>query len=267
MKKIKILAVITAVLVLAGVYLTSSSAVALGDGLEVLSQYFAGLGGNSTTNALNPNDNDNDTTAGNGQVNLDSGLSSILQGILGSAANSISSSQLTDILNQVDINKLLGGDASAINEVLELIGANTPTTEKKENQNGSQSNSQNGSQSNTQPSSSQQDTTPSYSNVYVTEAPSAYTYTASGSTTAAVTTTLFGAETTSAGETTTLAYVSPSTVYAEQITTMPYDYSVENTEAKDKDGVTMKMVLGIAILLISAVAVVGVALSLKKSRV
>ena len=273
MKKIKVIAVLTAVLVLAGVYLTS--AFALGDALGALGEYF-GISGNSTTNAANPDANDNDTTAGNGQVNLDSGLSSILQGVLGDAVNSISNSQLTDILNKVDINELLGGNADAINEVLELIGANTPSTENKEDsqggsqgnsQSGSQGNSQSGSQGgNSQQSSSQQNNVPQYTNVYVTEAPAAtYAYSASGSTTSSVTTTMFGAETT--GETTSLSYVSPSTVYAEQITTLPFGYSVEDTDSQSKDGITMKMVLGIAILLISAVAVVGVALSLKKSRV
>ena len=78
---------------------------------------------------------------------------------------------------------------------------------------------------------------------------------------------MFGETTTGAGETTTLAYLAPSTVYAEQISTTLYDYSVGTTEKQASDGVSVKMVIGIAILLISGVAVVGVALSLKKSRV
>jgi len=261
MKKIKVLAVMMAALALIGVYLTS--AFALGDAFGALGEYF-GISGGTTANSGNPIFNDDVTTAGNEQVDLNSGFRSILEGIVGDAVNRLTSSELMSVLNQVDINELLGGDAGAINEVLELIGAQNPTTEKKDDsQNSGQNNSQNNSQSNSQPSS-QQNNAPQYTNVYVTEAPAA-TYSYSGAT-AAVTTTLFGAETTSAGETTSLSYIAPSTVYAEQITTLPFDYSVEN-EAEEKEGVTMKMVLGIAILLISAVAVVGVALSLKKSRV
>lgn len=261
MKKIKVLAVMMAALALIGVYLTS--AFALGDAFGALGEYF-GISGGTTANSGNPIFNDDVTTAGNEQVDLNSGFRSILEGIVGDAVNRLTSSELMSVLNQVDINELLGGDAGAINEVLELIGAQNPTTEKKDDsQNSGQNNSQNNSQSNSQPSS-QQNNAPQYTNVYVTEAP-AVTYSYSGAT-AAVTTTLFGAETTSAGETTSLSYIAPSTVYAEQITTLPFDYSVEN-EAAEKEGVTIKMVLGIAILLISAVAVVGVALSLKKSRV
>lgn len=261
MKKIKVLAVMMAALALIGVYLTS--AFALGDAFGALGEYF-GISGGTTANSGNPIFNDDVTTAGNEQVDLSSGFRSILEGIVGDAVKRLTSSELMSVLNQVDINELLGGDAGAINEVLELIGAQNPTTEKKDDsQNSGQNNSQNNSQSNSQPSS-QQNNAPQYTNVYVTEAP-AVTYSYSGAT-AAVTTTLFGAETTSAGETTSLSYIAPSTVYAEQITTLPFDYSVES-ETAEKEGVTMKMVLGIAILLISAVAVVGVALSLKKSRV
>ena len=265
MKKIKVLAVVMAALALVGVYLTS--AFALGDAFGALSEYF-GLSGGTTANSGNPIFNDDVTTAGNEQVDLGSGFRSILEGIVGDAVNRLTSSELMSVLNQVDTNELLGGNSDAINEVMDLIGANNPTTgSSNEGQNGGQNgNSQSNSQSNSQQSSSQQNNVPQYTNVYVTEAP-AVTYSYSGAT-AAVTTTLFGAETTTGvGETTSLSYIAPSTVYAEQITTLPFGYSVEDTEAKEKEGVTMKMVLGIAILLISAVAVVGVALSLKKSRV
>ena len=34
-----------------------------------------------------------------------------------------------DILNQVDVNELLGGNSDTINKVLDLIGANTPTVD------------------------------------------------------------------------------------------------------------------------------------------
>lgn len=268
MKKIKILAVLIAALMLAGVYFTSAFAqgLGLGDALNALDKY---LGQSTTGNsALNPDANDNDTTRGNSQVNLDSNWRELLQGVVGNVVNTISNSQLLDILNRVDINEVLGGNSDAINEVMDLIGANNTTAGSDEGQNGGQSsNSQSSnSPSSSQQSSSQQNTVPQYTNVYVTEAPAAtYAYNAPGATTAPVTTTLFGAETT--GETTSLSYIAPSTVYAEQITTLPFGYSVEDTDAQEKDGVTMKMVLGIAILLISAVAVVGVALSLKKSKV
>ena len=252
MKKVKIIAVITAALVLFGVYFTS--AYALGDGLGALSEYF-GLsgngGGNGNSNSDDPDANDEAGTQGNAQVNLDSGFSDILQGLFGSAADAFSSSQITDILNNFDINALLGGDSDMLNEVMELIGANQPSTTKK--------NSDDDTRSQTP---TQQNTVPQYTNVYVTDAP-AVTYNYSGS----VTTTIPVESTTGTGETTTLYYLTPSTVYAEQITTLPYDYQVGTTEVSEKDGITLKTIIGIAILLISGVAVVGVALSLKKSRV
>ena len=259
MKKIKVLAVITAALVLFGVYFTSASA--LGDGLSALGEYFGLSGGNSNANSGNPDDNDNvDATKGNSQVNLDSGLPDMLRGILGSAADRLSSSQITDILNNFDVNALLGGDSEVLNDVLELIGANQPT--KKDDDDDDDGGRNSGSQSST-PST----TVPQYTNVYVTDAPAAtYAYTP-GTTAPYGATTLPGETTTGVGETTTLYYVAPSTVYAEQITTMPFDYQVDATEAAAKDGVTLKMIIGIAILLISGVAVVGVALSLKKSKV
>ncbi|MBQ6067476.1 MAG: hypothetical protein IJK89_11730 [Clostridia bacterium] len=250
MKKVKIIAVITAALVLFGVYF--SSAYALGDGLGALGEYF-GLSGNNggNSNSDDPDANDEIQTQGNAQANLDSGLSDILQGLLGNAADAFSSSQLTDILNNFDINAILGGDSDMLNELMDLLGANQPTTSK--NNNDSDSRSQ---------TPSQQYTVPQYTNVYVTDAP-AVTYNYSGS----AATTLPGETTTGTGETTTLYYLTPSTVYAEQITTLPYDYPVGTTEVSEKDGFTLKTIIGIAILLISGVAVVGVALSLKKSRV
>lgn len=261
MKRVKILAVITAALVLFSVYF--STAFAFGDGLSALGEYF-GLSGNNNANNGNSDDNDEDTTRGNSQVNLDSGLSSMLQGILGSAADRLNSSQITDILNNFDINALLGGDSEVINEVLDLIGANQPSKSSSNDDDDDDSgNSGNkGSQSST-PSN----TAPQYTNVYVTEAPAVtYSYTP-GTTAANGATTLPGETTTGIGETTTLYYVAPSTIYAEQITTLPYDYQVDATEAAAKDGVTLKMIIGVSILLISGVAVVGVALSLKKSKV
>ncbi len=250
MKKVKIIAVITAALVLFGVYFTS--AYALGDGLNALGEYF-GLSGNGggNSNSEDPDANDELPTQGNAQANLDSGISDILQGLLGSAADAFSSSQLTDILNNFDINALLGGDSDMLNELMDLIGANQPTTSKSNN-------SSDDSRSQTP---SQQYTVPQYTNVYVTDAP-AVTYNYAGAAT-----TLPGETTTGTGETTTLYYLTPSTVYAEQITTLPYDYQVDTTEVSEKDGITLKTIIGIVILLISGVAVVGVALSLKKSRV
>lgn len=252
MKKIKIVAVLTAALVLFGVYF--STAFALSDGLNALGEYF-GLSGNENGNAEaeeneDPDANDDvSTTWGLPQANADSGISGVLQGILGNAANALTNSQLTEILNRFDVNSLLGGDSDMLNELMDLIGANTPTKASDDN----------GSQSQTP---SQTYTVPSYTSVYVTEAP-AVTYNYTPGTTAydgIVTTT-------NPAETTTLYYVAPSTVYAEQITTLPYDYQVEPTEISEKDGVTLKTIIGIAILLISGVAVVGVALSLKKSKV
>lgn len=258
MKKMKVTAVIAAAAVLFGVYFTS--AFALGDGLNALGEYF-GLSGNNngTAQSDDPDANDDvDTTQGNAQVNLDSGISDILQGIFGSAANTFSNSQITDILNNFDINSLIGGDSDLIDEVMELIGANQPTSKKS---------SDDDDDDKSTPSSSQTHTVPQYTNVYVTDAPAVtYNYTTPGANTADATTTP-GTPTTGAGETTTLYYVSPSTVYAEQLTTLPYDYQVDGAETTVKDGVTLKTIIGIAILLISGVAVVGVALSLKKSRV
>ena len=188
------------------------------------------------------------------------GLAGMLQGILGSAADRLSNSQLTEILNNFDMNDLLGGDSEVINEVLELIGANQPTKS-----NSGDSDDDNSGNSGNQSSST--NNVPQYTNVYMTEAPAAtYAYTP-GATSPYVTTTVPGQTTTGVGETTTLYYVAPSTIYAEQITTLPYDYQVDATEEAAKDGVTVKMIIGVAILLISGVAVVGVALSLKKSKV
>ena len=265
MKKIKVLAVITAAIMLFGVYFTS--AFAFGDGLNALGEYFGLSGGNNGGNANSDDPDANDdveSTNGKSQVNLDSGFSSILQGVLGSASSALTDSQLTDILNNFDINALLGGDSEVINEVLDLIGANQPSKSSSNDDDDDDSgNSGNkGSQSST-PSN----TAPQYTNVYVTEAPAVtYSYTP-GTTAANGATTLPGETTTGIGETTTLYYVAPSTIYAEQITTLPYDYQVDATEAEAKDGVTLKMIIGVSILLISGVAVVGVALSLKKSKV
>ena len=259
MKKIKVLAVITAAIMLFGVYFTS--AFAFGDGLNALGEYFGLSGGNNGGNANSddPDANDDvDSTNGNSQVNLDSGFSSILQGVLGSASSALTDSQLTDILNNFDINALLGGDSDVLNEVMELIGANQPTK--------SDSDDNGGSNSTPSTSSSPASTAPQYTNVYVTEAP-AVTYSYTGATDAAVSTTILGETTTGVGETTTLSYVAPSTIYAEQFTTLPFDYQVNAEQAQEKDGLTLKMILGIVILLISGVAVVGVALSLKKSKV
>lgn len=257
MRKTKIIAVITAALVLFGVYFTS--AFAFGDGLNAIGEYFglSGNNGNSNTGNEDPDANDEPgATQGNPQVNLDSGLTGMLRGILGSAADRLNSSQITEILNNFDINALLGGDSDMINEVMDLIGANQPTKSDSDD------NDNDGTQSGTPAN-----TAPQYTNVYVTEAPAVtYQYTP-GTTSPYGVTTLPGETTTGTGETTTLYYVAPSTVYAEQITTLPYDYQVEDGEAPEKDGVTLKMIIGIAILLISGVAVVGVALSLKKSKV
>ena len=253
MKKVKVFAVITAALVLFGVYFSTASA--LSDGLNALGEYFGLSGnGNNTGNSDDPDANDEvNTTWGLPQVNADSNLTDILQGILGSASNALSNSQLSEILQNFDINDLLSGDSDVINELMDLIGGgNQPTS------------SRSGDNDNT-PSQrpSQTYTVPQYTNVYVTDAP-AVTYNYVPGTTAAPGTIV---TTTNPGETTTLYYVSPSTVYAEQPTTLSYEYPVGTTEISQKDGVTLKTIIGIAILLISGVAVVGVALSLKKSRV
>ena len=247
MRKLKIAAVLLTVCALIGVYL--SSAFAIGDGLAALGEYF-GLSNPTSSNAENedPDANDESPTLGNSQANLDSGLLAIIRSILGSAASALSNSQLTEILQNYDINSLISGDANVINEILDLIGANQPTTSGGSNDT-----------PRTQ-TPTQQYTVPSYTNVYVTNAPSVtYSYTPGTTSPYMVTTTT--------AETTTLYYVAPSTLYAEQITTLPYDYQVDNGEVTEKDGVTLKTIIGISILLISGVAVVGVALSLKKSKV
>ena len=248
MRKLKIAAVLLTVCVLIGVYL--SSAFALGDGLAALGEYF-GLS-NPTGGAdeyEDPDANDETPTLGNSQALLDSGLLSIIRSILGSAASALSNSQLTEILQNYDINSLISGDANVINEILDLIGANQPTTSGGSNDT-----------PRTQ-TPTQQNNVPSYTNVYVTNAPAVtYSYTPG-------TTSPYMVTTTTPAETTTLYYVAPSTLYAEQITTLPYDYQVDNGEVTEKDGVTLKTIIGISILLISGVAVVGVALSLKKSKV
>ena len=250
MRKFKITAVIILVAVLLGVYF--SSAFALSDGINALEEFF----GRSNTTAANeeeadPDENDEvDTTSGNSQANLDSGLMNILESLIGSAANSLSTSQLMDILRNFDINALMSGDSDVIDELMDMIGGNQSTRS---------GNDEGGNQSATP---SQSYTVPQYTNVYVTDAP-AVTYSYTPGTTVAG----GAAATTAPGETTTLYYIAPSTVYAEQITTLPYDYQVETTEISQKDGVTLKTIIGISILLISGVAVVGVALSLKKSKV
>ena len=251
MRKLKIAAVLIMVCVLTGVYL--SSAFALSDGFAALGEYF-GLSTPTSGNAweeeeADPDANDETPTLGTPQVNLDSGLLGLARGILGSAANALSNSQLTEILQNYDINALLGGDSSVINDILNIISANQPTT------------SADSDDSPSPQTPTPQYTVPQYTNVYVTEAPAVtYSYTP-------VTTSPYTVTTTNPAETTTMYYVAPSTLYAEQITTLPYDYQVDNGEVTEKDGVTLKMIIGIVILLISGVAVVGVALSLKKSKV
>ena len=122
MKRINVLAMAAAVIMLLGGY--ASSAFAFGDVFDVLNDYF-GISGKYATGTDADVTEGTVTTNGNAQVDIDSSLSSmILQGIIGGAFNTVSNAQLTDILNQLDINVLLGGDSSAIDEILELIGNN-----------------------------------------------------------------------------------------------------------------------------------------------
>ena len=253
MKKTKILAVITACFLLSGICF--SSAFALGDGLNALGEYF-GLTGNgngtSEDEDLDAND-DISTTWGVPQANADSGVRGILESVIGSAANALSNSQITDILNNFDLNALLGGDSDMLNELMDLVGASrSPTTKNDDDDDDDDEPRQTPTQS----------YVPQYTNVYVTEAP-VVTYSYTPGTTAD-----YGEHfTTTQPETTTLYYIAPSTVYAEQITAYQYDYQVNDGELAEKDGITLKTIIGIVILLISGVAIVGVALSLKKSRI
>ena len=268
MRKVKLIAVITAALMLSGVFCTS--AFAFGDALSALGEYFGGGGNTGNSNSGNLDDNDEPSSNGDAQVNFDSGIVDILQGILGSEANTLTNSQITDILNNFDVNDLLGGDSDVLNEVMELIGANSPTD--------SDNSGNSGSNGNSGYSQTIYTTAPQYNtNVYVTEADTtAYSYSGSSGgnsqssstpsranvaetpaenyssigSASAETTTVLAETTTGAGETTTLA--SP----AVQISTTLNDRSAETVKSHTKTDLSVKMVIGIVILLIFGITII-----------
>ena len=63
------------------------------------------------------------------------------------------------------------------------------------------------------------------------------------------------------------SYVEPSVQYTDPLTTVPFAPVYEEDYSKPQKGVTGKMIAGIAILIVSAVAVVGVVVALKKTKV
>ncbi|MBQ2758641.1 MAG: hypothetical protein IKJ88_02685 [Clostridia bacterium] len=73
--------------------------------------------------------------------------------------------------------------------------------------------------------------------------------------------------TTQAPETTTYTYIPPEIVTMEPLTGETYAPVIYDDNVGSSDDVTVKMVIGIVILVISGAAVVAVAIVLKKSRV
>ncbi|MCH5197734.1 MAG: hypothetical protein J1E34_02400 [Oscillospiraceae bacterium] len=63
------------------------------------------------------------------------------------------------------------------------------------------------------------------------------------------------------------SYVEPSVEYTDPLTTVPFAPVYEEDYSQSEKGVTGKMIAGIAILIISAGAVVGVVVALKKTKV
>jgi len=63
------------------------------------------------------------------------------------------------------------------------------------------------------------------------------------------------------------SYVEPSVEYTDQLTTVPFSPVYEEDYSEPEEGVSAKMVIGIIILALSAVAVVVVAVVLKKTKV
>lgn len=72
---------------------------------------------------------------------------------------------------------------------------------------------------------------------------------------------------TQAPETTTYTYIPPEIITAEPLTGETYNAVIYDDNASSSDGVTVKMALGIVILVLSGAAVIVVAFVLKKSRV
>lgn len=250
MKKYKITAVILSSLLLLSAFISAVSALNTDD-FTAFGRYF---GGNSTTQ------NDNSQSNGRTEARMSSSLGDILNGLLGGALDGLSSSQITEILNNFDLSKLIGGDSEALNEILDYIAAFR---------------SKEPSSTTTKPSApvtttAPQVTVPQYTYIYVTEPQSqySYTYVYVPQVTSPAVTTLPSEDTTLPEETTIIAYVPPQQVYTDILTTVPYAvFSPEIEEEEPENGVSVKMIAGIAILLISAVAVVGVSIALKKSRI
>ena len=255
MRKTKILAVILSSLMLLMTF--ASTAFALGnDDLNALGQYFGG--GNTTSKA----DPDEPSSKGYAQVNSGSGLTDLVRGILGSAANGLSNSQLTEILKNFNISQLLGGDTDVLNEIMDYIasfaGGNTGDTTKPTKAPTTEAPA-------TEPPSTESPTIqiPSYTYVYVpqTQAPPTYVYIPQ---TEPVTVPI--ATTAVEEPTTVVEYVPPEQIITDVLTTGVYPaYSIED-EAPESSN-TLKIVAGLVIVVVSLVAVVGVSIALKKSRI
>lgn len=63
------------------------------------------------------------------------------------------------------------------------------------------------------------------------------------------------------------SYVEPSVEYTDPLTTVPFAPVYEEDFSQPEKGVTTKMAVGIVILIISACAVVGVGIALKKTKI
>ena len=256
MKKFKITAVILATVLLIMTFASAVFAISADD-FDVFKEYF---GANTTEPA---NGKGGTTVIPNKEARLSSSLTDILNSMLGGALNGLSSSQINEILSNFDISKILGGDNEIINEIMDYIAAfrsKNPTTTKP--------------QVTVPPTTQPPVTVPQYTYVYVTEPQQQYQYTyvyvPQSSTPPAVQPSASLEEsTTAAEETTIVAYVPPQQVYIDQLTTVPpiYDLNIEEDVPEDSGKISVKMIAGIIIIFVSAVAVVGVSIALKKSRI
>lgn len=255
MKKFKITAVILASLMLMTSFMSAAFAFSTDD-LNALGQYFGG--NNNTTD--NKRDPDEPSTKGQTEIKSSAGLSGILQGILGNAANGLTNSQLNDILNNFDISKLLGGDSEILNEVMDYIASfgKTPGS--------STTNPPAVTDAPTDPPVSEPPTSavPSYTYIYVPQTQQQPTYVYVPQTEPAT----VPVQTTAVEETTVVAYVPPEQIFTDILTTGVYPtYAIEEDNSSSENSGTFKTVAGLVIIVISLVAVVGVSVALKKSRI
>ena len=262
MKKFRFIAVLLASVLLLTTFVSAAAAFS-SDDFKALGEYF---GTSDEKSKSDTDDPDAVKKSGRTEVKAGASLTDILQGLLGSAADGLTNSQLNDILSQFDITKIIGGDSEVLNEILDYIAAFTDPAAENPTKKQTEPSSKEEQQSvivteapSTEPPTQQ---VPVYTYVYITEAPQTYVYIPQ--TQPAVIQTIPESTT---EETTVVEYVPPEQVFTDILTTGVYsEYAIEEEEPEDH-GSTLKLVAGLVIIVISLVAVVGVSIALKKSRI